>query len=301
MKLVQIHDPRLGLFAGRLDGEKIYPIIYEQKGVRSLLDLLEYASAVDMELSEVVEEFTSVDPFPVSWADLNASPDPAIPYLAIPIRSPEVWACGVTYKKSAEFRDEDTQTSKGIYDHVYSARRPELFFKATASRCVGPNGFIGMRSDSTFTAVEPELAVLLNSHRQVLGYTAANDVSAWDIERENPLYLPQSKIYQGCCALGPVLITTDELLDLYSLKIQCFIKRDNRVIFSGETSLKSMKRKIGDLVEFLFLANPIPTGTVLLTGTGIIQTEVAALRENDVVEIIIDQIGTLRNVVKKVE
>jgi 2-dehydro-3-deoxy-D-arabinonate dehydratase len=301
MKLVQVRDPHLGILAGRLEGERIFPVTCEQKGLRSLLDLLEYASAVGMELPEVVEELSLPNPFPSTWSELNVLPNPSIPHLVAPISPPEVWACGVTYKKSAEFRDEDTQTSKGIYDYVYSARRPELFFKATASRCVGPNDFIGMRCDSSFTAVEPELAVLLNSRRKILAYTAANDVSAWDIERENPLYLPQSKVFKGCCALGPVLVTADELGDPYALEIQCVIKRQDRIIFSGETSLKSMKRRLEELIDFLFLANSVPTGTVLLTGTGIIQTEEAALREGDVVEIAIESIGTLRNVVKRVE
>jgi len=127
-----------------------------------------------------------------------------------------------------------------------------------------------------------------------------NDVSAWDIERENPLYLPQSKIFRGCCALGPVLVTADEIKDPYSLKVVCTIRRDQRVLFSGETTVGMMKRKIEELIDFLFMANTVPTGTVLLTGTGIIQTEEAALHENDIVEISIPEIGTLRNVARRV-
>src|SRR5206468_6096669 len=166
--------------------------------------LVQYAAALKMELPEVVDELASKEPLGTNWQSLNAAPDSGRSHLAIPIHPPEVWACGVTYKKSAEFRDEDTQTSKGIYDHVYFAKRPELFFKGTSSRCTGPNDFIGLRIDSVFTAVEPELAVLIDTRKKVLGYLVANDVSAWDIERENPLYLPQSKVFKGCCALGPV-------------------------------------------------------------------------------------------------
>lgn len=300
MKLVQFYDPKKGYQAGKLEGGKVYTIAYEQKRLRSMLDLVEYATALDMELTEVVDELSAKEPLAIGWDELNSAPDLAKTHLAIPIHPPEVWACGVTYKKSAEFRDEDTQTSKGIYDYVYSAKRPELFFKGTAARCTGSNDFIGLRSDSVFTAVEPELAVVINSRKKVLGYLLANDVSAWDIERENPLYLPQSKSFKGCCALGPVLVTADEIKNPYALVISCEIRRDDRVLFSGETSLGMMKRKIEELIDYLFLANTVPSGTVLLTGTGIIQTEEAALQENDVVSITIPEIGTLRNTARRV-
>ena len=300
MKLVQIYDPRKGTQAAKLEADKIFPVVYEQKGVRTLLDLVQYAAAVKMDLLDVVEELVAKEPLPFTWESLNTAPNSGRAHLAIPIHPPEVWACGVTYKKSAEFRDEDMLTSKGIYDHVYGARRPELFFKGRAGHCTGSNDFIGLRSDSTFTAVEPELAVLIDSRKKVLGYMAANDVSAWDIERENPLYLPQSKIFRGCCALGPVLLTADAVADPYALKVSCTIRRGNSILFSGDTAVGMMKRKIEELIDFLFLANTVPDGTVLLTGTGIIQTEEAALRENDVVEITIPEIGTLRNVARRV-
>jgi 2-dehydro-3-deoxy-D-arabinonate dehydratase len=300
MKLVQVYDPKKGYCAGRIQNGKVYPILYEEKSLRTVLDLVEYATAIDLELTEVVDELTGSQALPGSLEELSIAPDPAKTHLAIPIHPPEVWACGVTYKKSAEFRDEDTQTSKGIYDHVYFAKRPELFFKGTSTRCTGPNDFIGLRRDSVFTAVEPELAVLVDSRKKVLGYLVANDVSAWDIERENPLYLPQSKVFKGCCALGPVLVTAEEITDPYALTIQCDIKRSGKILFAGETSLQKMKRKIEELVDFLFLANAIPTGTVLLTGTGIIQTEDAALHEGDVISITIPEIGTLVNVARKV-
>ncbi|MEW5976164.1 MAG: fumarylacetoacetate hydrolase family protein [Acidobacteriota bacterium] len=301
MKLIQIHDPKRGILAAKLEGKKVFPILYEEKNVKTILDLVEYALALDMDLTEVADELASKEPLPSGWDTLNVSPDPGVLHLSLPIHPPEVWACGVTYKKSAEFRDEDTQTSKGIYDYVYFARRPELFYKGGASRCTGPNDFIGLRRDSQFTAVEPELAVVVSPSRKVLGYTVANDVSAWDIERENPLYLPQSKIFKGCCSLGPMLVTADEITDPYALKITCEIQRDKTVLFSGETSLGTMKRTIDELIGFLFYANPIPAGTVLLTGTGIIQTEEAALREGDVVRIGVPGIGTLTNVAKPVE
>src|SRR5687767_14523246 len=136
----------------------------------------------------------------------------------IPLSPVEVWACGCTYETSASFRDAEHGTREGMYAHLYRGDRPEIFFKGTARVCVGPGQPIGLRSDSTFTAPEPELAVILGTRGRILGFTLANDVSAWDIERENPLYLPQSKVYTGCCALGPVILTADELADPYHLE-----------------------------------------------------------------------------------
>lgn len=213
----------------------------------------------------------------------------------IPIKPMEVWACGCTYQTSADFRDAEHGTREGFYAHVYREKRPEVFFKGTARTCVGTGQNIGIRPDSKFTAPEPELGVILGSKGKVLGYTLANDVSAWDIERENPLYLPQSKMYAGACALGPVIVTADEVPDPYTLKMECKIEREGKTIFSGETSTSQLSRKIEDLIHYLLLANPVPAGSVLLTGTGIIVTEESALAEGDVVTISIPEIGTLVN------
>lgn len=213
----------------------------------------------------------------------------------LPVHPKEVWACGCTYARSAEFRDGEHGTREGFYSHVYREPRPEIFFKGTARTCVGPNKNIGIRSDSKFTAPEPELAVLLGTKGTVLGYTLANDVSAWDIERENPLYLPQSKTYQGACALGPVIVTADELTDPYSLQMTCTITRGTETIFSGEVNTSKLHRKIETLIEYLLRANNVPGGSVLLTGTGIIVTEESALQAGDVVSISVPEIGTLSN------
>src|SRR5215471_8238197 len=154
----------------------------------------------------------------------------------LPIHPPEVWGCGCTYETSASFRDAEHGTREGMYAYVYKEARPEVFFKGTARVCVGPNKNIGIRSDSKFTAPEPELAVVLGTGGAILGYTLANDVSAWDIERENALYLPQSKVYNCCCALGPVIVTADELKDPYNLTLTCSIERAGRKIFEGTVS-----------------------------------------------------------------
>lgn len=213
----------------------------------------------------------------------------------LPIEPREVWACGCTYEMSASFRDAEHGTREGFYRHVFTAPRPEIFFKGTSRVCSGPDGRIGIRSDSSFTAPEPELAVLLGSKGAILGYTIANDVSAWDIERENPLYLPQSKVYTACCSLGPWFVTTDELADPYSLDMKCTVQRGNAVIFEGAVNTSKLGRKIEQLVEYLLRANPVPAGSVLLTGTGIIAPQEAALAEGDVVSISVSGIGTLSN------
>jgi 2-dehydro-3-deoxy-D-arabinonate dehydratase len=213
----------------------------------------------------------------------------------IPLQPREVWGCGCTYETSASFRDAEHGTREGFYAHVYKADRPEIFFKGTARVCVGPGQQIGIRADSKFTAPEPELALVLGSKGKILGYTLANDVSAWDIERENPLYLPQSKTYSSCCALGPVLVTVDEIADARSLDMTCTIRRGANEIFSGATSISRLGRTFEKLVEYLLRSNPVPAGSVVLTGTGIIVKEDAALAPGDIVTIRVPEVGELSN------
>jgi len=213
----------------------------------------------------------------------------------LPIQPPEVWACGCTYEPSASFRDAEHGTREGMYAHVYRDARPEIFFKGTARVCVASGQPIGIRADSQFTAPEPELALVLGSRGRIAGFTLANDVSAWDIERENPLYLPQSKIYDGCCALGPAIVPADDLADPYHLEMTCRIVRDGKEVFSGSASTASLHRRLETLIEYLTRANHVPAGSVLLTGTGIIVPREAALAPGDVVSIQAAEIGELRN------
>jgi 2-dehydro-3-deoxy-D-arabinonate dehydratase len=232
----------------------------------------------------------------VELARRQASAHPEFLAPIIPVSPREVWACGCTYEMSAAFRDAEHNTREGFYAYVYSSdHRPESFFKGTARVCVGPGQNIGIRSDSKFTAPEPELAVVLGLNGKVLGYTLANDVSAWDIEKENPLYLPQSKVYNGCCALGPVMVTPDELTGPYSLDMTCTIERAGAVIFSGSVNTSKLHRKIETLIEYLYRANSIPSCSVLCTGTGIIVKEEHALAPGDIVTIHVPEIGTLSN------
>jgi 2-dehydro-3-deoxy-D-arabinonate dehydratase len=213
----------------------------------------------------------------------------------IPLAPTEVWACGCTYETSASFRDAEHGTREGMYAHVYREPRPEVFFKGTARVCVGPGQPIGIRVDSKFTAPEPELALILGSKGHIVGYTLANDVSAWDIERENALYLPQSKVYTACCALGPVIVTVDELRDPYNLEMVCTIEREGATLFSGKTSTARLHRKFETLIGYLLRCNHVPAASVLLTGTGIIVTEEAALHAGDTVAIAVAEIGELSN------
>jgi 2-dehydro-3-deoxy-D-arabinonate dehydratase len=233
----------------------------------------------------------------LKFKTLDAAPDTKRPHLLTPIDPPEVWGCGVTYKRSADMRDEDS--AQDIYSRVYNADRPELFFKATTSRCVGHNAPICIRSDSKLTATEPELAYVLGEEGEIVGYTICNDVSAWDIERENPLYLPQSKIFYGCCALGPVLVTASEIDDPYNLNIKCVIIRNKKPVYEGTVNTSQINWKLEELTEFLCRDNPIPIGTVVSTGTGIIVPNDLPLAPGDIVEIEINGIGKLSNPVKQ--
>ena len=214
----------------------------------------------------------------------------------IPITPPETWGAGCTHAPSAEFRDTQVGEEEGMYAYVHNTdHRPELFEKGGARVCVGTGENIGIRKDSKFTAPEPELGVVVNSKGEIQGYLLANDVSAWDIERENALYLPQSKIFDACCSLGPLLVTPDEIADPYDLDMTCTVTRGDETTFSGSCSTDKLRRKFEELVEYLLRSNSVPTPTVLLTGTGIIVTEEAALQPGDVTTIEIDGFGKLSN------
>jgi 2-dehydro-3-deoxy-D-arabinonate dehydratase len=248
----------------------------------TLYDLIRRAEVENTDLPKLAK----------SMASSHSETAPAL----IPLAPKEVWACGCTYEMSASFRDGEHNTREGFYAYVYDPKhRPEIFFKGTARVCVGPDQPVGIRSDSQFTAPEPELAVVLGSKGRIVGYTIANDVSAWDIERENPLYLPQSKVYTACCSLGPVMVTADEIADPYSLEMTCVIKRGETTTFEGKTSTAKLGRKIETLVEYLLQSNPVPCGSVVLTGTGIIVTQESALAPGDIVTISASGIGTLSN------
>lgn len=218
--------------------------------------------------------------------------------LLMPIVPAEVWGAGVTYLRSRDAREYETRV-KGIYDRVYEAERPEIFFKATPTRCVGPGEVAYIRSDSRWSVPEPELALILGPRHEIVGYTIGNDISARDIEGENPLYLPQAKIYRGCCALGPAIALPGAVGDPRNLTVEMRIYRDGVQVYRGSTTTSKLKRGFDELISFLTRDNVIPAGTVFLTGTGIVPPDDFALRGGDVVEIEIEKIGVLRNRVEQ--
>lgn len=213
-----------------------------------------------------------------------------------PVVSQDVWAAGVTYYRSRTARIEESKDAGGgtFYDRVYSAKRPELFFKATGGRVVGPAKAVRIRSDAKWSVPEPELTLAINAAGEIIGYTIGNDMSSRDIEGENPLYLPQAKVYDGSCALGPCILLSEEPMPK-STAIEVEISRQGATEFKGSTTLAELKRDPKELVEFLFRENSFPHGAFLMTGTGIVPADDFTLQRGDVVRIRIEGIGVLEN------
>ncbi len=222
--------------------------------------------------------------------------------LLAPIEEQEIWASGVTYYRSREARMAESESSGGgdFYDRVYSAERPELFYKASPHRVSGPNAPVRIRRDSNWNVPEPELALLISPQGKILGYTAANDMSSRDIEGANPLYLPQAKVYDKCCGLGPAILVSSGQPEP-STGIHIGILRDGHSVFKGSVTLAEMKRRLNELVEYLYRESSFPNGCVLLTGTGIVPPDTFTLAVGDCIEISIDGIGTLVNTVEQAQ
>lgn len=212
-----------------------------------------------------------------------------------PIDQQEVWAAGVTYKRSKTARMEESEAAASCYDRVYESPRPELFLKATPHRVAGHGQPLRIRKDASWNVPEPELTLVLNSRLQIVGYTVGNDMSSRDIEGDNPLYLPQAKVYDDCCGLGPWITLASEMPPRDSLQIQLTIRRENQTVFEGATSTDQLARDLEDLVGWLGRDNSFPQGAFLLTGTGIVPDSNFTLQPGDVVDIRIDGIGTLSN------
>jgi 2-dehydro-3-deoxy-D-arabinonate dehydratase len=217
--------------------------------------------------------------------------------IGAPIQSQEVWAAGVTYQRSREARAEES-VDADPYDRVYSAARPELFFKATPNRVRGPGQKVAIRADSGWDVPEPELAVVCNSRGEVIGYTIGNDMSSRSIEGENPLYLPQAKVYDGCCSLGPAIALAWDF-DPADKKIALEIQRGGAVLFRSETTTAAIRRPIPELLEYLHRHQHFESGCILLTGTGIVPPREFTLQPADEVIIEIEGIGVLRNEVER--
>ncbi|RAJ05879.1 fumarylacetoacetate hydrolase family protein [Arenibacter echinorum] len=234
---------------------------------------------------------SKLDPIENSATILNGS-------LMPPVGRQEIWASGVTYYKSREARIEESKDAGGgdFYDRVYNAERPELFFKSTASRAVGHKQDVRIRKDSKWNVPEPELTLVITPNAKIIGYTIGNDMSSRDIEGENPLYLPQAKSYDGAAAVGPCIWLSKEPISM-DAKINIQIVRKGNTVFEGETEVGQMKRKLTDLVHYLYREMSFPFGSLLMTGTGVVPPDSFTLDHGDVVNITIDSIGTLSNTV----
>lgn len=216
-----------------------------------------------------------------------------------PIDQQEVWAAGVTYKRSQVARMEESESGASHYDKVYDADRPELFMKATPSRVSGPGRPVRVRKDSKWSVPEPEFTLALSPEGRISGYTIGNDMSARDIEGENPLYLPQAKVYRQCAGLGPCILLADEPINLPDVAVELIIVRDGAEAFKGSTDLGQLHRKLEDLAQWLYTESEFPNGSFLMTGTGVVPDDDFTLENGDDVSITISGIGTLQNPVVK--
>lgn len=268
--------PRIGY----ITADTVYPLV-DVDGPVTIESLLQLSAS---ELVAVADAATS-SPDTISANEISLLP---------PIDTQEVWAAGVTYSRSRDARMEES-TQKDVYDLVYEADRPELFMKASGSRVSGPGTSVAIRGDSTWDVPEPELVLVLNASGEIVGYSVGNDVSSRSIEGENPLYLPQAKVYSKCAGLGPWITLTSEITDPQALAIRLVIERNGQTHFEGETATSQIHRTFDDLRKFLFRHNSFPQGVFLMTGTGIIPPAEFTLEDGDVVHISIDQIGTLTN------
>jgi len=221
-------------------------------------------------------------------------PNPGDMHLVAPVAPVEVWAAGLTYERSRDARMHET-SEKDVYERAYEAERPELFFKATGDRVMGPGAPVGLRADSSWQIPEPEIALVLDAAGGIFGYTLGNDMSSRDIEGENPLYLGQAKIFAGSCSLGPTVVSAAAIEDPYALEIEMRIVRGEETVFAGSTSTARLHKRFDVLAAYLKRENWIAPGTVLLTGTGIVPPDEFTLQRGDVVEISCDPIGVLRN------
>lgn len=269
-------QPALGL----VDNDRILPLNLSAGQYRTLSDILEEA---DPAATARMLVDSKAQPLPL--ADVQLLP---------PIEQQEVWAAGVTYKRSRTARMEESTTAASVYDLVYEADRPELFFKATPSRVSGPGQPLRIRRDATWNVPEPELALVLSRRLKLVGYTIGNDMSSRDIEGANPLYLPQAKVYDQCCGLGP-WITLGGMPPRSSIGIRLQVQRGGSVVFEGQTDVGQMARPLENLIEYLGRDNTMRHGAFLLTGTGVVPPGDFTLAAGDVVSITIDGIGTLTN------
>lgn len=268
---------------------KVYPLPYT-----GFLEVVDVAKSKNVKPIEIINEIIT-ESLPLSEGLEELA-------LLVPIEAPEVWASGVTYQKSKEARNYEATSGKldatTFYDKVYDAERPEIFFKSTKERTIGPNGELFLRSDSNWQIPEPELGLVLSSEGDILGYTIGNDMSCRDIEGENPLYLPQAKLWARSCSIGPAILLAEAVEDPYRFEITLKIYRNEELVVKGSASTSLLKRRFDELASFLKRDNIVFHGTVLLTGTCIVPPNEFTLADGDQIEIEVSGIGKLSNPVK---
>lgn len=270
--------------------DEAYDLTSVHGDLRAITDLLSAARYAERPLDDIADSL-------LPRAE-RITADSLSTEAVLPVDPDEVWAAGVTYRISEEAREEES-TLPAVYQDVYSADRPELFFKADGNRTVGPGEPIGVRKDSDWNVPEPELGIVLFEGEPV-GYTIGNDVSSREIEGANPLYLPQAKVYDRCCALGPCFVSNDAVRDPHDLQMSMEIHREGAIIWEDETSTAEMVRTCEELVSFYRRSNALPRLAVLLTGTSLVPSGETTLRPNDLVRIEMESIGTLENPVVEV-
>ncbi len=293
LKLVRFFDPAQGNRVGVQIGDTVHDVTAQVPSVAAFLR--QSSGRVAQAIAELEAVATSATGR-YTAADFEVEPSDEAAHWLAPCDTQEVWAAGVTYERSRAARQEESQDGGDIYARVYGAERPELFFKAQGAKVVPPRGYVGIRRDATWNVPEPELALVMNPRMELVGYTVGNDMSSRDIEGENPLYLPQAKVYKASCALGPgiVLNPTEEWPQT---TIRLSIARAGQEVFSGEISTARIKRSIKELTGYLGLSNEFEHGVILLTGTGVVPPSDFTLRAGDVTTITIDEIGSLTNTV----
>ncbi len=289
--LIRYFQPGEGPRLGVLRGDTVHDVSHAHASLADFFRIScgDVASAIDA-LSAAAA--ASSRRFPAG--DLDNSPSADVPHWLPPLDKQEVWAAGVTYLDSRKARQEESADGGDVYARVYSAERPEIFFKASSKNTVGHLDAAGFRADSRWNVPEPELALVVNPAMEMLGFTIGNDMSSRDIEGENPLYLPQAKVYTASCAIGPgiLLAPSDEWLDT---TIRLVISRADEEVFSDSVSTNQIKRSIPELIDYLGRSNSYPGGVMLLTGTAIVPPAEFTLQPDDVVVITIDGIGSLQN------
>jgi 2-dehydro-3-deoxy-D-arabinonate dehydratase len=285
MKLVKYTMPGEHERMGRLVGDEIVPLESTAGQYQTLTDILEADDP-----SSVVDLLADPTAGCVSLESVTLLP---------PVDQQEIWAAGVTYTRSRTARMEESEGAAACYDKVYTADRPELFFKAMPYRVVGPDQPVRIRNDATWSVPEPELALVLNSRMKLVGFTIGNDMSSRDIEGENPLYLPQAKVYNQSCAIGPCIALADGMPDREQIGIHMAVLRKHGIAFEGRVSVGQMHRTFDDLIEYLGRDNTFRYGVILLTGTGIVPDDDFRLRAGDIINITVDGIGMLVNPVSQ--